>query len=349
MIDNSKEFNIFDFAGKMWKLRKKIILWSGIGFLVGVIIAFSIPKEYKTDVIIAPESSNTSNSMASIGALAGMMGIASGTSVDGLNQAMYPEILKSTPFLLEFYNMQVQTNDPDEIKMVYLRDYLENDIKLPWWSYLYVAPVKFIGWLFGMDKAETEQTDINSYKLTIEKRDFISALYSCISTSFDKETKTIIISSQFQDPIIAAQVADSVFSKLQLYMINYKTSKVKQEVENLQKAFDEAKLAYNNSEALYAAMQDRNKNLISKVAQIKIEELGNERNILFNSYQQISTQLELTKIKLLEETPIATVIEPAMVNEIPEKPKKKLIVIALTFLFAIGYVGIQVVKELLLQ
>ncbi|MDE7109120.1 MAG: chain-length determining protein, partial [Muribaculaceae bacterium] len=83
-----KEIDLLELASKLWAQRKKLIIWSVCGAVIGLIIAFSIPKEYNTTVKLAPEA-NDNKSSGSLGALASMAGLSAG-SASGAD-ALYPQ------------------------------------------------------------------------------------------------------------------------------------------------------------------------------------------------------------------------------------------------------------------
>ena len=58
-----KEIDLLDLARKLWAGRRRILKWCGIGALVGIIVAFSIPKEYSVTVKLAPEISKDRKSV----------------------------------------------------------------------------------------------------------------------------------------------------------------------------------------------------------------------------------------------------------------------------------------------
>ena len=59
----------------LWSKRKLFLKSSGIGVIIGLVIAFSIPKEYTTTVKLMPETNNTASKMGNLGGLAAMAGI----------------------------------------------------------------------------------------------------------------------------------------------------------------------------------------------------------------------------------------------------------------------------------
>ena len=74
-----QEIDLIELAQKVWASRKLVFKACGIAALVGLVVAFSIPKEYSTSVTLAPESGGKSGG-GSMGALAAMAGINLGTS-----------------------------------------------------------------------------------------------------------------------------------------------------------------------------------------------------------------------------------------------------------------------------
>ena len=77
---------------------------------------------------------------------------------------------------------------------------------------------------------------------------------------------------------------------------------------------------------------DFNRNIKSQKAQVKINRLTNEKELAFTVYKELATQVEVDKIRVQEQTPIATIIEPAKVAVVPSSPNKMLIAIFFAFL-----------------
>ena len=49
-----QEIDLIELAQKVWASRKLVFKACGIAALVGLVVAFSIPKEYSTSVTLAP-------------------------------------------------------------------------------------------------------------------------------------------------------------------------------------------------------------------------------------------------------------------------------------------------------
>lgn len=348
MENKEKEIDLTELLRAVWAQKRKLCKWGAIGLVAGIVIAVSIPKEYKTVVQIAPEGTVQAG-QGQMSGIAAMMGVnIGGAATAGITEKIYPEIVKSTPFLLEFANIEVQNKDKQKMLLF---DYLDKEQKAAWWSYIISAPMDAIGWvrgLFSADKPKQVAVDsIDIFNLSEELRSFATNLSSRIIVEDDKKTSIYKVSAKMQDPMISAIVADSLVSKLQRYMTAYRTSKARADLAMNQKMLNEAQQQYYAADEIYANSVDKNQNLIMQSARVKVERLKNERDLAFSVYEQLATQVEMSKVKLQEETIIATIIEPASVPLIPDSPNKKLIVIAFTFLAIFAAAGVVVVKFLL--
>ena len=50
------EFDLQKYARAVWNDRKKMCLYCFVSGCIGVLLAFTTPKEYKASVLLAPES-----------------------------------------------------------------------------------------------------------------------------------------------------------------------------------------------------------------------------------------------------------------------------------------------------
>ena len=70
-LPEEQEIDLIELAQKLWKERKFLLKGCGIAVVVGLIVAFSIPKEYTTTVKLAPETQDAAKK-SSLGGLAAM-------------------------------------------------------------------------------------------------------------------------------------------------------------------------------------------------------------------------------------------------------------------------------------
>lgn len=325
----------FDFSKILeilWKERKQIVKVIGIFIILGIIVSISIPKTYTTKVILSPESSQTGNNgLANMASMIGIGGIGGITNQDALNSSMLPDIIKSTPYIVEMYNIKVTPKD--SIHSISLAEYISNQ-KKPWWSYCMGIPsfvIKYIMNIFYSQKT-VEEKNIDIYRLTTKQKGVIELIKASLKASEDKKSNMIIISATLQDPEVTATVADSAVSKLQKYIIDYRTRKAQDDCRYLEKLCKEKKADYLLAQQKYADFMDANRNIILQKTQTEGTRLQNEMSITFQVYSQIETQLQMAKAKVQEAKPVFAIVEPASIPLAPSGPKKSFITFAFTLL-----------------
>ena len=333
--DEEIEIDLMDLLRKVVGIRKKIYKAAGIGLIIGIIVAISIPKQYTVKVILSPEMGNNKG-----GGLSGLAasflgsGVTMGDGTDALNASLSADIVSSTPFLLELSNMKVPVSGGEEIS---LSSYL-NEESSPWWGYV----IGFPGMVMGGAKSlftENEDEPISSDKvsrgaieLSKKETEKIETLKKMIAAAVDKKTSMTSISVTFQNPKVAAVVADSVVKKLQEYIIDYRTFKAKEDCIYLEKLFKERQQEYYAAQKKYADYLDSHDNIILQSVRTEQERLQNDMSLAYQVYSQVASQLQVARAKVQEEKPVFAVVEPAVVPLEPSGTSRKVYVLAFIFL-----------------
>lgn len=327
-----KEIDLLELAANLWSHRRMLIKWSIIGAVAGLVIAFSIPREYNTTVKLAPESTNSRTGAAGLGALAAMAGFGNMQTggADAVYPQLYPDVVSSVPFAVSLFDVPV--TDIDGKKRMTVREFLKDETKAPWWSMVMGLPGKLIGAIKGGEKTDSASHAIDTFHLTPEENALVMALNSRVSANIDAKTNVVTISVEMQDPMVSAMLADTVVARLQEYVTAYRTNKARKDLEYAEKINREAKQAYYEAQQRYADYQDRNQGLILYSAQTTRDRLENEATLAFNLYNQTSQQLQIAKAKVQENTPVYATVTPATVPIRPASPKKMLILAGCTFL-----------------
>ena len=333
--DEEIEIDLMDLLRKVIGIRKKIYKAAGIGLIIGVIVAISIPKQYTVEVTLSPEMGNNKG-----GGLSGLAasflgsGVTMGDGTDALNASLSADIVSSTPFLLELSNMKVPVSGSEEIS---LSSYL-NEESSPWWGYVIGFPGMVIGGVKSLF-TENEYEPISSDKVSrgaieLSKQDSrkIATLKKVITASVDKKTSMTSISVTFQNPKVAAVVADSVVKKLQEYIIDYRTFKAKEDCIYLEKLFKERQQEYYIAQKKYADYLDSHDNIILQSVRTEQERLQNDMSLAYQVYSQVASQLQVARAKVQEEKPVFAVVEPAVVPLEPSGTSRKVYVLAFIFL-----------------
>lgn len=356
--DKEKEVDLMELLRKVWAARRRVIKYAVVGAVAGLVIGLSIPKTYVTAIKLAPESKAGGSSSGGMAGLAAMAGINlnQGTGVDGITSAIFPDIVKSTPFLLEFAEIPVTlTSKKQDVpgRRMTLFEYVTEHQKKAWWKYVTAFPGQAVGWILSIGRGDSPEKhllpvdSVDMFNLPPEYKGFAGALSGMLSVEENKKSSMLEAKVTMQDPLVSAVIADSLVSKLQKYMTAYRTTKTRNDLEQNIRQNTDAQARYYEAEDRLAEAIDQNRNISSESLRVRIERLRNERNLAFNIYNQTASQVEMTKIKLQEETPIATVVEPAIVPDHAAAPSKMMFLVAFAFLGGFLAVGIVVVKYLL--
>lgn len=329
------EIDWMDILRRIYAIRKTLYKAAGVGVVLGIIIALSIPKQYTVTVTLSPEMNGDSKGggLASL-ASSFLGGGTSGSSSDALNVTLAPDIVASTPFVLELFNTRVQTLDGelDTTLVTYL-----DEQKQPWWGYIKSAPGLAIGAIKSLFTEETDTTaTLNPFQLTEKEAAKVKGLRQSILAEVDKKTAMTTITVTLQDPKVTAIVADSVVAKLQQYIIDYRIKKAKEDCAYLEELYHERQQEYYDAQSKYAHYFDSNRNIALQSVRAEQERLQNDMNLAYQVYSQVAQQLQVARAKIQEEKPVFAVVEPATVPLQPSGTSRKVILAGIVFLAICG-------------
>ena len=334
--DNETEIDLMEYALKLWAARKLLLKVFGIAILVGLVIAFTTPRQYTVNVKLAPELGNSKGggALSSITSMLGMSGMnMGGSEADALNVTLYPDVVASTPFMMDMLDTQVKTMDEEEPDTT-LIEYLKTE-RGSLASTVMSLPGKAIGAIMSLIREEEEGIGSAAdlpLRLTKEQSKCIEALRKTIVASVDKKTGVTSLSVTMQDPQVAAIVTDTVLNKLKEHIINYRISKVAEDCNYYEKMYEESKQEYYKAQQKYAYFIDSNKNINLKSVQIESDRLQNEMNLAYNLYNQMATQLQIARAKIQEVKPMFAVVEPAIIPIKPSGTGRSMILLGVVFL-----------------
>lgn len=320
-------------------IRKKLYKAAAVGVVLGILIALGTPKQYTVSITLSPEmgSSKSGSGLASMAAsfLGGSIG---SDSPDALNATLTPDIVASTPFLLELFDARVVSQDKqiDTTFTAYL-----DEQKSSWMGYVLKAPgmaISGIKSLFSEKKEKTATIQKGAIELNEKDAAKLGSLRQAITVEADKKTAITTLSVTLQDPKVTATIADSVVSKLQQYITAYRTSKAKEDCQYLEKLYKERQQEYYDAQQRYARYVDANSNVVFQSTLAERERLQNDMNLAYQVYSQVAQQLQVARAKVQEEKPVFAVVEPAVVPLNPSGTSRKVIVLGFLFL-AVAFTG----------
>jgi hypothetical protein len=264
---------------------------------------------------LAPESGKAGGSLSSLASMFGVGGMSMGNDADALNVLLYPNILESTPFILDLMDTPVKTIDeelPDTTLSVYLTEYTSNSLI----ANVISLPFRALGGLISLfvtAEEEQEPDTINPFQLTKEQANIVKAIKQLVVANVDKKTGITNISVTMQDPMVAAIMTDTVVYKLKEHIAKYRVSKAEEDYKYWEKLYHQHREEYFEAQKNYAEYTDANKDVILQSVSIEQERLQNEMSLAFQTYSNVANQLQMAKAKVQEAKPVFALVEPATV------------------------------------
>ena len=326
------ELDIMDLVARLWNKRYMIIKWSVLGALMGLVVGFSIPKTYKASVTLAPETQQKVGS--GVSSIASMMGVNLNTSVDAISVEMFPDVVHSTPFIVDLFDLPVTFERKDSVMTLPLVEYMKNYQKKPWWNAIIKAPFKVLAWGINLvfpQEVKDSEGELNPINLPKKEREVVEFFAENIQVVVDKKNSKTSMAILLQDPLVASTVMDAITENLKIYMSDYRTSKIRQDIDNLQIICEQRREDYYNAQHAYAKYVDSNKNVNLQSAQVEKERLQQEMNLAYQVYSQVASQLEASRIQAEQAKPVFVIINPVTVPIKKAAPSKAKLLIIYTF------------------
>ena len=362
-IINKKDYlEIKDLLNRLKQNRGILIKSAAIAFLAGVFIVVFTPKVYKTEVSLLAESNSNSPAnglMGQLGNIAGfdvggLMGMdMSGSNSSALTPDLYPEVVKSTTFLIDILQEKVYL--PKEDITLSVSEYLQEHTKptISGWPGYALSLLKSKGEKRMIPpKNEGEPLNLSQADLNL-----IKGLASTIEVNIIKsegaitggDSKIIKVSVEQQDPYVSALLTEKVIASLKQYIIDYHTSKEKKDLTFIEARYQEAKARYFEKQEALADYDDSNVNVILASAKSRRDRLVTESTLASNLYKSLAQKREQAQILVQDKTPVFTVIEPAKVPLQKSKPKTIFTIISLTLVGLFAGTCIVLWKEFIIS
>ena len=305
------EFNVKKYISAVWDDRKKMYIYCIVSGCIGVLIAFTTPKEYKASTLLAPEST-TNNLSSNISSLASMVGIGLNlNSDDAIFPELYPDLIQSADFTIDLFDVPVTTSKGEtHTYFEHITKYRSNAL----WEWPIVGMSKLLEAVMPKGNVTASRRDDNgTLWISRQQEKAIKNISKIIDCQVDKKTEVISISVTDQDAFVAACITDTVKQHLQDAITEYRTKKARIDLNYFEMIFAEAKRDYMEARVKYAEFLDTNRGLIMQTARVKEEQLKTEVELAEAVYTQASEQLQLARAKVQEKTPAFCVIQSAYV------------------------------------
>ncbi|WP_233883721.1 Wzz/FepE/Etk N-terminal domain-containing protein [Tenacibaculum piscium] len=345
--NTSDEIDLLDLFKTVWKGKKTVIRFMIIFAFLGAFIAVFSAKEYTASTTLVPQLSN--NKGGDLGGLAALAGINLGSSSASkdIHPQLYPKIVESILFKKELLNVPLKFSHLE--KEVTYQEYYLNHQKINVLSfikeYTIGLPGKLIG-LFKSNEVSVLQVGKDSiYRVSLQEIKLFKFIENQLALEINPKEGFVKIDFSMPEALPAAQMTKKAKELLEKEITNFKTQKTKEEFTFIQERYNEVKKDFKNKQATLASFRDRNQGLITSRSKSRLESLQSDYNLAYNVYTQLAKELETKKIKLKENTPVFTVINPVSVPAIKSKPRRGMIFIIWLFLGIVTGVGVVFGKD----
>jgi len=195
------------------------------------------------------------------------------------------------------------------------------------------------------DELQSDSTSNTLLTLSYKQDQIRKALAYYLTLDLNDKEGYVTLTSTFEDPLLAAQVAQKAQSLLQEYITKYKIAKAQDQLKFIEARYVEKKAEFEEAQHQLALFRDRNKNVSSALALTEMEQLQSQYNLAYSVYSELAKQLEQAQIQVKEDTPILTIIEPVRVPSEKSKPNRPMILFIWLFLGGIAGVSVIFGKE----
>ncbi len=326
------EIDIMSVFKKIIANWRTLVRFEIVGVIMGLVVAFGNYKLYSSVAILAPEfGSGSSGLSGNLSDLASSFGVdlSGSKSVDAIYPELYPDIFASTDFLQSLYDVPVRLEDDEKVRTY--REHIVKDFKNPFWTYPMTALKKLL-------KSKKQQGGgvKDPFVCSRDEWELINSLRSLLLCDVDKKSNVITITVIDQDPLVAAIMADTIKNRLQKYITDYRTSKVRVDVEHYRELVKKQWNEYQSAVDAYSQFSDSHMNAVLASATSKKTDLENDMQLKYNLYSQVLGQLKMSEAKLQEKTPAFTVIQRPVTNPKPVSMPKIVVLILWLVVFAMA-------------
>jgi uncharacterized protein involved in exopolysaccharide biosynthesis len=324
---------------------KKLILKTVLVFMIlGLFIAVFSQNEYTASTTIVPQSSSEKPG-GSLGGIAALAGINLGSvgQQSSISPTLYPQILTNISFQKELLETLITIEGQDN-KITY-KEYYTNVYSPSVLSSIKKYTIGLPGVLIGLlksDEISKEESKNNDSlpQITEDDKKLIELLLEQLSMEVNDKDGYIGLSTTMPEARAAAELTQKAQELLEQYVIDFKIEKSSSELDFIKNRYQEKEQEFQKIQQKLAVYTDRNQNVNSARAKMELMLLQSEYDLAYGVYSELAKQLETQELKVKEDTPIFTILQPVFVPLEKTGPKRSLILIIYTFLgfvLSIGY------------
>ncbi len=351
--NNGKKANEFDIVwliSYLWAKRKRIYYIIGGCLALSIIIYIVKPKVYTATAAILPVYDSEDGGLGNLKGLASMAGINLGGSSSGgtvITPDLYSEVVTSTPALIEIMEKVPLTWSSPVDTVMTLYDHAVYDsvpsVGALILKYTIQLPFTIKQAISGEEPTvvfvEPTTDDFTQVPrpLVMDKKRIKCAewLRNRINVAPDEETNLVRISVEGESAEQSAELATAVMQQIQTTITEYATSSAKKTLNFLQKRYDETMDEFTQARQEFFNYRDRHRDYVEERSSIERQQLEDKYNLCYSLLQSLQSEVEKSRMKLLAETPVFSIVEPVVQ---PDKKSSPKLLLHLIGGFMIGFI-----------
>lgn len=299
-----QEIDLIKIVYKLWRNRRCIALFMLVFVVVGVFVAFLIPKQYTAGSTLGLEIEDKAMRVKLEGLSAVQnMNIGNVREFRVVTPAMYPSILYSVPFQKELLHKKLILNEGQDSISFY--EYYTKE-KNP---------------NTGIVKNKEVQN------LSRNEEVCIAFLKDKISLKVVDKDGFLKLSVTMPEAVMAAHLAQQVQQMLQKYITEFKIAKAQAALDFIEERYVDVKQEMETKQQALIRFQEEKRGRLSIQLEAEEKILSNDYELFFNLYTDIVRQREQAKIQVKENMPVLTVIEPVVLPSFPALPNRRVIIL----------------------
>lgn len=292
----------------LWNSRGTVLKITGIITVISLIIVFILPKQFRSTVILLPDTDKTK--------LAGMAGFSNLAALAGVNlgtvtiEQLYPTIISSETIMK---------------KVIYAKYYSE-DFKqkinlIEYWDI-------------------SEDTEARNFEIAMEK------LKDRLDVNFDKITNVVTVSLWMPEAQLSADILDTLASSVDSFIRYNRNTNAAEQRRWIESRLDQVKNDLSKAENALKNFREQNR-IFDNSPQLQLQQARLMREVEMQStiYGELRKQYELAKIEEIKTVPVINVLDYPRAAGKKDKPKRALITIVTFFFSFTGSCFYVIIRE----
>ena len=294
---NNDDIDLIQTAKTIWKDKRFIILFSSFFVFIGIITSLLSPIVYTSSSTFILSGSNE-NKTSSLGGVASLVGLNLGgmTSDSQIPATMYPTVVESVEF-----------------KRQLLDEYIDQDKTLKLKSFL----IDYYD--LNLDDFTTKN---NEFFVSMGEDNLFEILKEIIIISVNEKDGFVSISANMPTSEYAAITCISARKILQNIIIDSKIKSANENLKFTQEQLDLKKIEFDEIQDRIAYFEDSNLNIINSKYRNELNKLKAEFQIINSVYNELSKQLEQSKLQVNQDTPVFSIVKEASMPVLRSSPKR---------------------------